>query len=248
MAAAPPAPRRPPASETHPHAVGLAAAKCYEALVTEPTPIRVAIVEDDRRTREALELLIDGTPGFSCVESFGSVEAALRQDHGDTVDVVLLDIELPGTPGSEGARLLGERHPEATILMLTVFADADLVFQSIRNGASGYLLKKTAPDRLLAAIREAHAGGAPMSPEIARRVLQLCRQAPPPPSAHDLTPQEVRVLALIAEGHGYQAAAEQLGISLNTVRDHVRSIYHRLHVHTRSEAVSKAYRRGILPF
>jgi DNA-binding NarL/FixJ family response regulator len=215
--------------------------------VTEPTPIRVAIVEDDRRTREALKLLIDGTAGFCCAETFGSVEAALRQDDGSAIDVLLLDIELPGIPGSEGARLLAERHPEATILMLTVFADDDLVFQSIRNGASGYLLKKTAPDRLLAAIREAHAGGAPMSPEVARRVLQLCRQVvPPPPPAHDLTPQEIRVIGLIAEGHGYQAVADLLGISLNTVRDHVRSIYHRLHVHTRSEAVSKAIRRGIL--
>ncbi len=216
--------------------------------MTEPRPIRVAIVEDDRRTREALKLLIDGTAGFCCTETFGSVEAALRHDGSPAIDVVLLDIELPGIQGSEGARLLGEQHPAATILMLTVFADDDLVFQSIRNGASGYLLKKTAPDRLLTAIREAHDGGAPMSPEIARRVLQLCRQAPPPPPrSHDLTPQEVRVLGLIAEGHGYQAAADQLGISLNTVRDHVRSIYHRLHVHTRSEAVSKALRRGILP-
>lgn len=217
--------------------------------MAEPTSIRVAIVEDDRRTREALKLLIDGTPGFACTETFGSVEAALRREPAAPVDVFLLDIELPGTPGSVGARLLGERHPDAVILMLTVFADEDLVFESIRNGASGYLLKKTVPDRLLGAIREAHDGGAPMSPEIARRVLQLCRRgaAPPPtPTAHGLTPRELSVLALISEGHGYQATADQLGISLNTVRDHVRSIYHRLHVHTRSEAVSKAIRRGIL--
>jgi DNA-binding NarL/FixJ family response regulator len=210
--------------------------------------IRVAIVEDDRRTRDALMLLIDGTPGFSCHDGFGSVEAALRQAPPAPVDVLLLDIELPGTPGPEGALLLRESHPEAAILMLTVFADDDKVFASIRNGASGYLLKKTPPDRLLTAIREVHNGGAPMSPEIARRVLRFCRETTPPaPDGHELTPQEVRVLGLLAEGHGYQAAADRMGISLNTVRGHVRSIYDRLHVHTRAEAVSKAMRRGILP-
>jgi DNA-binding NarL/FixJ family response regulator len=223
------------------------ARQCYKIPVTDKPPIRVAIVEDDRRTREALMLIIDGTPGFRCVDGFGSVEAALRPSPRPVVDVVLLDIELPGMPGSIGVGPLREAFPEASILMLTVFADDDSVFESIRNGASGYLLKKTTPDRLLTAIRETHGGGAPMSPEIARRVLQFCQKAAPPPSGPpELTPQEIRVLALLAEGHGYQAAADELGISLNTVRNHVRNIYERLHVHTRAEAVSKALRRGIL--
>jgi DNA-binding NarL/FixJ family response regulator len=221
--------------------------KCYKAAVSLKPTIRVALVEDDRRTREALRLLIHGTPGFSCTEGFGSVDAALRQEPRPAIDVLLLDVELPGISGCEGARLLLERYPEATILMLTVFADDDKIFASIRNGASGYLLKKTPPGRLLTAIREAHGGGAPMSPEIARRVLQFCRESAPAAALpHGLTPQEVRVLGLLADGHGYQAAADQLGISLNTVRDHIRSIYERLHVHSRAEAVSKAWKRGIL--
>jgi DNA-binding NarL/FixJ family response regulator len=215
--------------------------------VSEPPPIRVGIVEDDRRTREALMLIIDGTPGFTCRAGFGSVEAVLRPHPNLPVDVMLLDIELPGMPGSEGAQLIRERYPETAILMLTVFTEDDTLFESIRNGATGYLLKKTPPDRLLTAIREAHAGGAPMSPEIARRVLQYCRQSTPQAAATpELTPQEIRVLGLLAEGHGYQAAADALGISLNTVRNHVRNIYERLHVHTRAEAVSKAFRRGLI--
>jgi DNA-binding NarL/FixJ family response regulator len=210
-------------------------------------PIRVAVVEDDRRTRDALMQLIDGTPGFRCSDGFGGVEAAARHRPQAPLDVILLDIELPGTPGSEGVRQLCASHPTAAILMLTVFADDDKVFASIRNGASGYLLKKTPPDRLLTAIREVHGGGAPMSPEIARRVLRFCREAAPAAvEDHGLTPQEVRVLGLLAEGHGYQAVADHMGISLNTVRGHVRSVYERLHVHTRAEAVSKGLRRGIL--
>jgi DNA-binding NarL/FixJ family response regulator len=215
--------------------------------VVNAPPIRVGIIEDDRRTREALMLIIDGTPGFHCADGFGSVEAALRQSPPPTIDVLLLDIELPGVPGSVGVAQLREALPDTAILMLTVFADDDSVFESIRNGASGYLLKKTTPDRLLTAIRETHNGGAPMSPEIARRVLLFCQKAAPPPvRSPELTPQEIRVLALLAEGHGYQATADQLGISVNTVRNHIRNIYERLHVHTRAEAVSKALRRGLL--
>ncbi len=214
--------------------------------MSQDTPIRVAIVEDDRSTRDALMLIIDGTPGFACKEGFGSVEAALRRAPGPPLDVLLLDIELPGMPGSEGARLLRDQNPETAILMLTVFADDDTVFESIRNGAVGYLLKKTAPERLLSAIREVHNGGAPMSPEVARRVLELCRRTAPSPLGAELTPRELRVLGLLADGHGYQAIADQLGISLNTVRNHVRNLYERLHVHTRAEAVNKAHRRGLL--
>jgi DNA-binding NarL/FixJ family response regulator len=206
----------------------------------------VAIVEDDRRTREALMTIVDGTPGLRCKDAFGSVEAALRQDACLGIDVLLLDIDLPGMPGSVGARVLRDKYPGAAILMLTVFADDDTVFESIRNGANGYLLKKAAPDRLLSAIREAHDGGAPLSPEIARRVLQFCRQTAPLQREQELTPQEVRVLTLLAEGHGYGSAADQLGITLNTLRSHVRNIYERLHVHTSAEAVSKALRQGLI--
>jgi DNA-binding NarL/FixJ family response regulator len=215
--------------------------------MSPPGAVRVALVEDDVRTREALRLLLDGTEGFRCVAAAGSVEGALRSAAAESPEVILLDVDLPGTPGPEGVEKLAARYPGATILMLSVYADEERVFASICNGASGYLLKKTPPARLLEAIREARDGGAPVSPEIARRVLQLCRGAAPRPRPqHDLSPQEVRLLGLLAEGHGYQAAAERLGVTINTVRDYVRSSYEKLHVHTRAAAVSAAMKSGIL--
>lgn len=208
--------------------------------------IRVAIVEDDRATREGLALLIDGTPGYRCRDTFRSVEEAMRAS-GPAPDVVLLDIHLPGMPGSEGVKALQEKHPAAVVLMLTVYEEQDLVFESICNGASGYLLKKTPPARLLEAIREAHMGGAPMSPEIARKVIHLFRRvAPAPPPDHRLTDQEVRLLGLLSDGASYQGCAVALGISINTVRNYIRSVYEKLHVHSKSAAVSKALKSGLL--
>jgi DNA-binding NarL/FixJ family response regulator len=208
--------------------------------------IEVAIVEDDRASRAGLQVLIDGTPGFRCKSAFGSVEGALRAD-GPSPDVILLDINLPGMPGSEGVAKLREKHPRAAVLMLTVFDEEERIFESICNGASGYLLKKTPPARLLDAICEVNEGGAPMSPEIARKVIELFRRRPfARTQKHGLTDQQVRVLALLAEGHSYQSAAGQLAISINTVRNHVRAIYDALHVHSKSEAVSTALRRGII--
>jgi DNA-binding NarL/FixJ family response regulator len=208
--------------------------------------IEIALVEDDRLVREGLGQIIDAEPGLRCVHRFGSVEQALA-DQAARADVILLDIHLPGMLGSVGVAALLERYPAAVVLMLTVSDQEDLIFTSICNGATGYLLKKTPPARLLAAIREAHAGGAPMSPEIARKVVVLFRQLRPAPAPeHRLTPQELRLLALLADGHSYQNAAAQLDISINTVRNHVRSIYDKLHVHTKSEAVAKALKQGIL--
>ncbi len=133
------------------------------------------------------------------------------------------------------------------ILMLSVYGEENRVFESICNEACGYLLKKTPPPRLLAAVQEAHEGGAPMSPEIARKVVELFPWAAPPRVAdHDLTPQEVRLLGLLAEGYSYLSAAERFDININTVRNYIRSIYEKLHVHSKSEAVSKAIRSGIL--
>ena len=209
--------------------------------------LRVAIVEDDRTTRDGLATLIDGTPGYRCVGRHGSVEEALHMPRDPAADVLLLDINLPGIPGSAGVRLLREQYPSTEVLMLTVYADQDKVFESICNGASGYLLKKTPPAKLLEAIREAATGGAPMSPEIARKVVTLFRKtAPTAPDVDPLTPQELRLLQLLADGHSYQAAAERLAISVNTVRSYVRNVYDKLHVHSKSEAVSKALRRGLI--
>ncbi|MFL6202038.1 MAG: response regulator [Thermoanaerobaculia bacterium] len=211
------------------------------------TLIRVALIEDDRRLRDSLSTLLAGSPGFSCIAVAGSVEEALRQRLAPPPDVLLLDIHLPGTPGSLGARLLGEKWPQAVILIHTVHEEDDKVFASLCNGAVGYILKRTPPARLLEAIREARDGGAPMSPEIARKVITLFRRiAPPAEPQAPLAPQELRLVGLLAQGHSYAGAAEELGVSLNTVRTYIRSVYEKLHVHTRSEAVSKALRSGLL--
>jgi DNA-binding NarL/FixJ family response regulator len=213
----------------------------------EPQPIRVAIVEDDQGTREGLELLISATAGYECVGTYRSVEEALDLIGTRIPDVLLLDIHLPGMPGSEGVKVLRDRYGSMQILMLTVFAEQGLVFESICNGASGYLLKKTAPGKLLESIAEAHQGGAPMSPEIARKVINLFQTTAPPRKLDDnLTRQEVRLLKLLSEGYSYLSSAGQLGISVNTVRNHIRSIYEKLHVHSKSEAVSKALRSRII--
>jgi len=190
-------------------------------------------------------MLINGTPSYRCVAAFRSVEDALRAN--TAYDVLLLDIDLPGMSGSDGVRLLKEKHSGAEILMLTVYAQEDKVFESICNGACGYLLKETPPARLLEAIREAHDGGAPMSPEIARKVVTLFQKTGPPAKLDEqLTPQEMRLLRLLVEGYSYQGAANRLNISVNTVRDYIRTIYDKLHVHSKSEAVTKALRSRLI--
>jgi len=209
--------------------------------------IRVAIVEDDRATREGLAMLISGTPGYACLGAFRSVEDALRSIGDDVPDVLLLDIQLPGMSGSEGVKAFHAKFPQLEIIMLTVLAEQEKVFESICNGACGYLLKETPPVRLLESIREAHDGGAPMSPEIARRVVKLFQQTCPPEKFdQQLTAQEARLLKLLAQGYSYRRAASQFNISVNTVRDHIRSIYEKLHVHSKSEAVSKALRNRLI--
>src|SRR5260370_22232469 len=180
-------------------------------------PIRVAIVEDDRATFEGLGMLISGTAGYQCVSTFRSVEDALRRADGQRPDVLLLDIHLPGMFGSDGVRLLQEKYSPVQIIMLTVYAEEDKVFESICNGACGYLLKETPPARLLEAISEAHEGGSPMSPEIARKVVTLFQKTGPAEKVDEqLTPQEGSLLKLLSEGYSYQGAADHLKISVNT--------------------------------
>ena len=211
------------------------------------TAIRVALVEDDSATREGLRWLVTSTDGFRCVGAFGSVEAALTGLAAEPPDVLLLDIHLPGMLGSEAVPLLRKRYPGMQVVMLTVYAAEDKVFESLRNGACGYVLKKTPAAELMEAVRDAHQGGSPMSSEIARKVIELLRRAPAPaePEAR-LTPQEVRLLELLAEGYSYQGAAGRMNISVNTVRNYVRSVYEKLQVSTRSEAVGKALRSGLI--
>src|SRR5262245_41691613 len=209
--------------------------------------IRVAIVEDERDIRESLTFLVDGTPGYSCTGRYRTMEEALSGIAAAMPDVVLSDIGLPGMSGIEGVRILKQRYPNLLILMLTVYDDDDRIFDAMCAGASGYLLKKTPPARLLESLKEAFEGGAPMSPEVARRVVSLFREIRPPERAdYQLTPHETRLLKLFVEGHNYKTAAAELGVSINTVNFHVRSIYDKLQVHSRSEAVVKALRNRLV--
>ncbi|HZN54480.1 MAG TPA: response regulator transcription factor [Candidatus Polarisedimenticolaceae bacterium] len=210
--------------------------------------VHVAIVEDQRVLRDGLVSLIGGTEGFAGVRAFGSMEEAIEPLVADPPDILLADIGLPGMSGTDGVRRLKTRVPSLQVLMLTVYADNDHVFEAICAGACGYLLKDTPPNRLIEAIREVLSGGAPMSPEIARKVVETFQRiAPPPPaSPHRLSPREIDVLRLLADGHVYKTAAAALDLSLDTVRFHVRNIYEKLHVHSKSEAVLAALRQGIL--
>ena len=212
----------------------------FSASSTAPV-IKVAIIEDQRDIRECLTFLINGTEGYSCTGSFRTMEEAVDKIGHQLPDVVLSDIGLPGMNGIEGIRILKERYPSLLMLMLTVYDDDERIFDAMCAGASGYLLKKTPPARLIESLREAVQGGAPMSPEVARRVIALIRDIRPPERAdYSLTPHETRLLRLFVEGHNYKTAAAELGVSVNTVNFHVRSIYEKLQVHTRSEAVAKA--------
>ncbi len=209
--------------------------------------IKVAIIEDVRSLREGFWMLIDGTPGFHCTASFRTMEEALEKIGADLPDVALADIGLPGMNGIEGVRLLKERYPDLTFLMLTVYDDDDRIFEALCAGACGYLLKKTPPARLLESLKEAVNGGSPMSPEIARRVVELFREIRPPERAdYQLTPHELRLLKLLVEGHNYKTAAAHLGVSFNTVCFHIKSIYEKLQVHSKSEAVAKALRNRLI--
>ena len=203
--------------------------------------IKVAIVEDERDIRECLTFLVNGTDGFTCTGSFRSMEETLEKLSHQLPDVVLTDIGLPGMSGIEGVKVLKARYPNLLILMLTVYDDDERIFDAMCAGAAGYLLKKTPPVRLLESLKEAVEGGAPMSPEVARRVIALFREIRPPERAdYHLTPHETRLLKLFVEGHNYKTAAVELSVSVNTVNFHVRSIYEKLQVHSRSEAVAKA--------
>jgi len=209
--------------------------------------IRVGIVEDQRRTREGLRALIEGSSGFLCVGAWGSMEEALAARVEHSPDVILTDIGLPGLSGIEGIPELRRRHPQATIVVLTVYEDNERVFQALCAGANGYLLKNTPPARLLESLRDAVDGGAPMSPEIARQVVELFRRFRPPERAqYNLTPHELRLLKLLVEGHSYKTAAVELQVSINTVAFHIQSIYSKLQVHSKSEAVARALRENLL--
>jgi DNA-binding NarL/FixJ family response regulator len=213
----------------------------------QPDVTKVAIIEDVRALRDGFYMLIDGTEGFRCTGRFRTMEEALDQVGYELPDVVLVDIGLPGMSGIEGARLLKQRYPGLALLMLTVYDDDDRIFDAMCAGACGYLLKKTPPARLLESLKEAVQGGAPMSPEVARRVISLFRDIRPPDRAdYHLTPHETRLLKLLVEGHNYKTAAAHLGVSFNTICFHIKHIYEKLQVHSKSAAVAKALRNRLV--
>ena len=214
---------------------------------TFPNARKVAIIEDRREIREGLATLIGFTDGFDCIGRYGSMEEALASVRHRVPDVILSDIGLPGIDGIEGVRILKSQYPDITILMLSVYEDNDRIFEALCAGAVGYLLKKTPPAKILDSIREALAGGSPMSPEVARKVITIFRDYRPPEKVdYNLTPHETRLLKLLVEGHSYKTAALELGVTVNTVSFHLKSIYEKLQVHSKSEAVAKALRNRLI--
>ena len=209
--------------------------------------IRVAIIEDQRDIREGLAVMINFTAGFECTGSYRSVEDALRQIGSSLPDVVLSDIGLPGMDGIEGVKVLKEKYPSLTILMLSVYDDNERIFDALCAGATGYLLKKTPPAKLMESLHDAMNGGSPMSPEIARKVVAIFRDFRPPEQVdYDLTPHELRLLKLLVEGHSYKTAAAELNVSVNTISFHLKSIYEKLQVHSKSAAVAKALQHRLI--
>jgi DNA-binding NarL/FixJ family response regulator len=211
--------------------------------------LKVVVVEDNDSIREGLKILIDGTEGYSCVGSFSDSESMLKNIVKLNPDALLMDLGLPGMGGVEGIKKVKVLLPELTILVLTVYEENDLVFDALCAGASGYLVKKTPPSKLLEAIKEAYEGGAPMSSQIARKVIdffQKKKPVSPQKSVYTLTPREKEILSGLVEGHNFKFIADSLFISIETVRFHFRNIYKKLHVHSQSEAVAKAIKEGII--
>jgi DNA-binding NarL/FixJ family response regulator len=209
--------------------------------------MRVAIIEDRREIRQGLALLIGGTDGFACVGAWSTMEEGLAALRAPLPDVILVDLGLPGMSGIDGIRLLHVKHPDLLMIVLTIYEDDRRIFDALCAGATGYLVKKTPPAQLIEALRESAAGGAPMSPHIARRVIALFREVrPSDPPDYRLTPHETRLLQLMAEGHHYKTAAAMLGVTSSTVSFHLQQIYRKLQVQSKSEAVAKALREGLV--
>jgi DNA-binding NarL/FixJ family response regulator len=218
----------------------------FTAMSTKPPEhalIKVSIVDDDEGIRTSLASLIRRAPALKLVGDYANAEIAMREIPQNPPDVVLMDINLPGMNGVECVRQLRVRLPEVQFLMLTVYEDSESLFNSLKAGASGYLLKRTASKNLLEAIRDVYAGGSPMSPQLARRVVMFFNE-PPQPESHlaRLTAGEREFLEQLAKGYAYKEIADRMNISIDTVRSYVRTVYEKLHVHSRTEAVVKYLR------
>jgi DNA-binding NarL/FixJ family response regulator len=202
--------------------------------------ISVSIVDDEKELRQSITTFVNGSPGFKCVSAYGSAEAALKGLPADQAEVVLMDINLGGMSGIECVEKLKADAPAMQILMLTVYEDTDQIFKALAAGASGYLLKRSSPTKLLQAIREVHAGGSPMTSSIARKVVASFQKSKSTAEKQThLSPREEMVLNCLAKGFTYKQIADELDISIDTIRTYLRRIYEKLHVQSRTEAVAK---------
>jgi DNA-binding NarL/FixJ family response regulator len=206
--------------------------------------IKVSIVEDDARLRESLAVLINGTDELRCVGTYPNAESALEEMPSNWPDVLLSDINLPRMSGIACVARLKEMRPALQVIMLTICADDQQIFESLQAGATGYLIKKTPPAKILEAIVDVHAGGSPMTSAIARKVVKCFQLQKAPKPELDLTKRETEILSLMAEGQQYKEIADALSISALTVRTHIQHIYEKLHVRSRTEAVVKFLKSG----
>ena len=211
-------------------------------------PIKVVIYEDNRSLREGLAAMIGGTAGFECVGAYANCNNLLKNISLDKPDVVLMDIEMPGINGIEAVGMIKEEFPEMKVLMETIFDDDEKIFNSICAGAEGYILKHTSPAEIMEAIKEIYEGGSPMTPSIANRVLKMVKTRPEtgPRESFDLTDREKEILTCLVKGMSYKMVADNCFISIDTVGVHIKNIYKKLQVHSKSEAVAKAIRGKII--
>ncbi|MBK8393509.1 MAG: response regulator transcription factor [Saprospiraceae bacterium] len=211
--------------------------------------IRVVVFEDNVHLMETYRLLLNGEEDMVCVAAYANGRDPISKLNRQPFDVALMDIEMPGMNGIEITKLVKTNFPNALVLIQTVFFDDDHIFKAICAGAAGYLLKSSNPEEYLNAIRSIVAGGAPMTPEIARKVLQLFKSnvsAPPSPTQYGLTPQEVKVLQLLVDGKSYKMIATELFVSFDTIKSHIRNIYNKLQVHSGTEAVALAINQKLV--
>lgn len=201
--------------------------------------MNVAIVEDNEEIREGLSYLINSSEGFKCSSKYSNAEDALAQLPKMDVDVVLMDINLPGMSGIECVIELKRQKKDIQIMMLTIFEDGDMIFKSLQAGASGYVLKKTSPAQLLEAIKDINNGGSPMSSQIARKVVASFQDKQALDKSEELSNREMEILTYLSKGYRYKEIADLLFISIETVRTHIRNIYEKLQVHSRTEALLK---------
>lgn len=204
--------------------------------------IRVGLIEDDNLIREGFTLLINAADEYECIVGYGSCESALKDIENHNLDVMLVDIELPGMSGIEGIKKIRRLFPRLNVIVITVHEDDDLIFDALCSGATGYMTKNTPPEKLLDAIKDAHYGGAPMSTQIARKVVssfQLNLNSP-------LTVRETEVLELLSKGKSYSTIADELFVNKETIRTHIKNIYLKLEVHSKAEAIEKALKNKLI--